>query len=300
MAPGKRTELSAITAEWLLRNLQRVPKLLSWLITGQFHRAFSATKPYLQRLFRAGWRSSPPLAGVKTEQPEAREEETSIELVDASEVGRIGSEDASDITVIMPCIDAKAGGDTAKLLASRAGVACRIIVVMDGDRQGFVKTLNQTAERISSRYLVYVAQDAYPGRRWLRDAYDALEKTNKGLLGFNDGKWKGRIAAFGMVRVDWARHIYGGPVFCPAYKSHFADTELTVIARALDAYLYDADCVLVEYDPDKEAKRADLEDRDLFKRRFATGFDGKVSLKPLIELAEEYKVSKFRTATRHP
>lgn len=284
-----------MTAEWLLRNLQRVPKLLSWLITGQYHRAWSATKPYLRRLLRPGRRSRAPLKRVETDPAEAGKKEPSIELIDASEIGGIGREDASDITVIMPCIDAKAGGETARLLASRAGIGCRIIVVMDTNRQGFVPTLNRTAERISSRYVVYLAQDAYPGRQWLRDAYDALERTNKGLLGFNDGKWKGRIAAFGMVRVDWVRHIYGGPVLCPAYKSHFADTELTVIARASEAYLYDPSHVLVEYDPHKEEKRGDLEDKELFQRRFATGFDGTVPLKSLIKLAPEYKVSGFRT-----
>ena len=74
---------------------------------------------------------------------------------------------------------------------------CRIIIVNDTLRQGFIRTLNDTAARISARYVVYLAQDAYPGRNWLRDAHEALEKSGKGLLGFNDGTYKGRIATFG-------------------------------------------------------------------------------------------------------
>lgn len=297
MAPEKHTESDLLAGEWLLRNLRLVPKLLHWLITGQFQRASSATKPFLRRLFPTCTRSGSPLQGTREGQARATKVEASIELIDASKVLDIGSEPTRDITVVMPCIDAQAGGDTARLLARRAGIACRVIVVMDRHRQGFIRTLNQTAACVSSRYVVYLAQDAYPGRRWLRDAYDILEKTKKGLLGFNDGKWQGRIAAFGMVRVDWVKHIYGGPILCPAYKSHYADKELTVIAGASNQYIYDPNVVLVEYDPNKDAKRVDVNDKSLFARRFATGFEGTISLESLDELAAEFSVREFH-ATR--
>ena len=95
------------------------------------------------------------------------------------------------------------------------------------------------------RYIVYLAQDAYPGRDWLKTAYDVMEQSGKGLLGFNDGKFKGRIASFGMVRTDWAESLYGGPIMYPGYHSHGADNELTVIARALDMSTYQPECILI-------------------------------------------------------
>ena len=165
----------------------------------------------------------------------------------------------------MPCIDTAIGLKAATFLATRAGMTCRIIVVEDTLRQGFIRTLNDTAARISARYVVYVAQDAYPGRDWLRSAYEIMEQSGKGLLGFNDGKFRGRIASFGMVRREWIESLYGGPVLFPGYHSHAADNELTVIARALDMYIYEPDCTLIEYDLDRESKPSRKEDCRLFR-----------------------------------
>ena len=191
----------------------------------------------------------------------------------------------------MPCIDVKVGMDTARLLASRAGMECRIVVANDTIRQGYVSTLNDTAGRVSAHYVVYLAQDAYPGLDWLCDAHDALEKSGKGLLGFNDGVYRGRIATFGMVRTDWVKALYDGPIFHPGYNCHGADNELTVIARALDEYVYEPNCTLVEYDPHKEGKPGHKHDAKLFRERFVTGFDGLVSRERLRQLAAEYKVN---------
>jgi hypothetical protein len=199
----------------------------------------------------------------------------------------------SGVTAVMPCTDTEMGMETARLLARRAGMDCRILVVNDTLRQGFIKTLNDTASRISARYVVYLAQDAYPGRNWLRDAYDALERSGKGLLGFNEGTYRGRIAIFGMVRMDWVKGLYGGPIFYPGYISHGADNELTVLARALDMYIYEPDCSLVEYDPDKESKPGHKEDAKLFRQRYMMGFDGLVPKEKLMTMAKEYKVKQF-------
>ena len=203
----------------------------------------------------------------------------------------MAADDIADVAVVMPCIDAKIAMNTARLLACRAGMDCRIIVVNDTLRQGFIKTLNDTAARMSARYVVYLAQDAYPGHNWLRDAYDALERSGKGLLGFNDGTYKGRIATFGMVRTDWVRSLYGGPIFHPGYDCHGADNELTVIARASNSYVYEPNCTLVEYDPVKDSKPGHKLDARLFRQRFVTGFDGLVPVDRLKALAAEYKVN---------
>ena len=198
----------------------------------------------------------------------------------------------------MPCIDAKLGMETARVLLRRAGMPCTIFVVLDSSRQGFIRTLNDTAARISARYIVYLGQDAYPGRDWLHYAYRSLEESGKGLLGFNDGKWRGRIASFGMVRKQWAKALYGGAIFYPGYRSHKADNELTVITRALDTYHYAPECVLVEYDPLKDFGGSNPVDDRLFKARFAEGFDGLAPRECLRPLADEYLGKPRRRRSR--
>ena len=219
-----------------------------------------------------------------------RFDETAVELIDVQSLASLALHGPAEVAVIMPCIDTAIGLKAATFLATRAGMACRIIVVEDTLRQGFIKTLNDTAARISARYVVYVAQDAYPGRDWLRSAYEIMEQSGKGLLGFNDGKFRGRIATFGMVRREWIESLYGGPVLFPGYHSHAADNELTVIARALDMYIYEPDCTLIEYDLDRESKPSRKEDCRLFRQRYVSCFDGLAPLEPLVAMAREYKI----------
>ncbi|MFZ1030212.1 MAG: glycosyltransferase, partial [Limnoraphis robusta] len=168
----------------------------------------------------------------------------SVELIDIKNINSFRYNDDQGVTVIMPCIDTKKAMETADILSRRAGMYCKILVVYDTLRQGFIKTLNDAAARVACRYIVYLAEDAFPGRNWLRCAYESLEKSGKGLLAFNDGKWSGKIASFGMIRTDWVKSLYNGHVLCPHYKSHAADNELTVIARACDMHLYKPECTL--------------------------------------------------------
>lgn len=215
-----------------------------------------------------------------------------IELIDVKDLSGFTYKDPDGIAIIMPSINTKKGMDTAETLLISAGMGCKLLVVHDTLRQGFIKTLNDTAARITARYIVYLAEDAFPGVDWLRSAYETLEKSGKGLLAFNDGKWKGRIAAFGMVRTEWVKTLYGGPVFYPGYHSHAADNELTVIARIREMHEYNPDCTLVEYDPYKRRHSvlSNQQDKKLFHSRFLGGFDGLVSLERLQELAAEYRV----------
>lgn len=213
-----------------------------------------------------------------------------IQLLDIAEIKNFSYSDPQGVAVIMPCIDLEMGRKTANILACRAGMPCKILVVNDSLRQGFIKTLNQTAARISVKYIVYLAQDAYPGRDWLICAYDALENSGKGILAFNDGKWKGRIASFGMVRCSWVKTIYKDEILYSGYVSHGADNELTVIARVQDMHVYNPECTVVEYDPKKDFGGSNPTDDNLFQDRFNTGFNGIVPLSELKNLAKEYKV----------
>ena len=55
--------------------------------------------------------------------------------------------------------------------------------------------------------------------------------------------------------------------------------------------MYEPNCTLVEYDPNKDSKPGHKLDAKLFRQRFVTGFDGLVPMERLRQLAVEYKVN---------
>lgn len=217
-------------------------------------------------------------------------EDDSIVIVDVDRVGSMAYQDAAGVAVVMPSIDLGKALRTARLLVKRAGMPTRIFVVNDNLRQGFIRTLNSIAARLDVRYVVYLAEDAFPGLEWLASAYARIEETGVGLLAFNCGKWRGRVAAFGMVRTTWVYGLYGDAILFPGYRAHKADNELTVLARVTGQYVYEPDSVLVEIDAKKVFKENVPEDKTLFRKRFRNGFDGLVRVEDLRPLAEAYFV----------
>lgn len=182
------------------------------------------------------------------------------------------------VNVIMPATDMVKAMQTAKILKSRAGVECNVIVVEDRERQGFIKTFNQAVVDNKADFYVYVAQDASPGRDWLKLGLETIRSEKKGLLAFNDGKWQGKLASFGLISQEFINeHGYDGKPLNPSYKSHYADTELTLIAKENNQLAYNPNAVLMEVDPDKESKSVNTDDKKLFGERKLTNFDGKVS-----------------------
>jgi hypothetical protein len=153
-----------------------------------------------------------------------------------------------EVVALMPCVDIEQGQKTAEIMVRRAGFPLTIVIVFDDARVGFIASVNKAYRLSSSRYAIYVAQDAYPGRYWLILAYLAMEKSQKGLLAFNDGKWFGGLASFGMVRRSWLLTYYDGDLMNPIYKAHGADNELTDIAKSSGMYFYDPKIVLLEVD----------------------------------------------------
>lgn len=194
------------------------------------------------------------------------------------------------VCIVMPCIDLELGTQAAEIMLSRSGIDCSVVIVMDDIRKGFIATLNEAARRIDSRFICYVAQDAFPGRSWLNEAYAALENSGKGVLGFNDGKWKGRIAAFGMVRKRWVRKFYDDEILASNYRSHKADNEITVLAKLDNNYVYCADSVLLEVDYRKDAGGSNLYDDQVFAERFNSYFGGRFAAEKVEALRKEYKV----------
>ncbi len=232
---------------------------------------------------------------IKKENKTAVNNNHNIILIDVKTLDKSKDYCSADIIVVMPCIDEQLGLETARFLLSRAAIDCKIAVVYDSQRLGFIHVVNKAVESFNSKYVVYLAQDAFPGRDWLKLAYESLEVSGKGLLGFNDGKWKGRIASFGMINISWAKKLYNGNVFCPEYTSHKADNELTVIARAQNMYVFDPNIVLIEADKNKDERGSNEKDDSVFNERFLTGFNGLISDADIKKYAKEYKI-KFPKA----
>ena len=215
---------------------------------------------------------------------------TNTHNLNTKDISSLSHKDPQGIAVLLPCTDQARARQTASILNSRAGIDCQVFIIYDSLLQGFIKTINQVFARLDVRYLVYLAQDAYPGRGWLHCAYTCLERTSKGLLAFNDGKWHGRIASFGMVRTSWVKTLYNGNFFYPGYKSHAADLELTVIAQALGEHVYNPNCTLVEIDSNKDKGGSNPEDHNLFLFRVKQCFDGLVEQDELDALDLQYRI----------
>ncbi len=181
------------------------------------------------------------------------------------------------LLIAMPFIDAVAARRSAVQLAERAGCDGLILAIHDDDRQGFVATINQAFRCSESRLFGYTAQDAFAGRDWLSRADRALGRRPGKLLAFNDGKWSGALAAFGLADRAWAGQNYGGDFFHPGYHSHYADTELTVLARSKSVLAYDPEAVLIEVDWDKSGKAVRSQDQSLYRARAGQGFEGRVN-----------------------
>ena len=174
--------------------------------------------------------------------------------------------------VVMPFLNATMAHRASQQLAKRAGCAGLLLAVHDDHQEGFVKLINRAFTLSQSAVFGYTAQDAFAGRDWLAIASRALANEKAGLAAFNDGKWAGQMAAFGLADPQWVKSVYGGPLFFPEYHSHYADTELSVIARSQMKYCYDPNAILVEVDWDKDSKIVNNEDRSLFNNRKNNSF----------------------------
>jgi hypothetical protein len=232
-------------------------------------------------------------------------EDKSITVIDAAALADAAIDRGEETVVIMPSITEERAIGTARLLVKQAGLPTRVFVVMDRERQGFIKTFNDTAAKVSAAYVVYLAEDVYPGREWLKIARETLHESGKGLLAVNDSKWRGHIASYGLVRTSWARGLYDGPLFFPGYRDHVADIELTLLARAADQFVYESESVLVEIDPDKVlhgtkvfAMKSHPPDVELLRERFDQAFGGLVSAERLKPLRSGYALLATRRHRR--
>ena len=187
--------------------------------------------------------------------------------------------------MVLPYTDEAMAVRAGELACKRAGVSGGLVLaVHDAQRQGFVKTVNQVFAASQGQWFGYMAQDAFAGRDWMAIALRVLQERQGVLLGFNDGKWHGALAGFGMARRAWAQANYDGSFFNTAYNRHFADVELTLLAMQAKRYVYAPQSVLVEVDWGKDAASVHGADRQVFHARLAQGLDGRVTDVALLKM----------------
>jgi len=179
------------------------------------------------------------------------------------------------VLVVMPFTQADHAQRAADLMSKRADAPGLILAILDSEGEGFVALVNRAFAKSQSAYFAYVAQDGFAGRSWLKLGLSALG-SDKVLFGFNDGKWAGALAGFGLARRTWAEKNYGGAFFHSAYQRHFADAELTLLALQEGKYAYDPNSVLIEVDWHKDDAVVHESDRSVFLQRKDQGFGGKV------------------------
>lgn len=190
------------------------------------------------------------------------------------------------VLAVMPATDLKMATRAARLMVQRAGIAeFDVLIVLDTAQLGFIQIANSVFKQTMSTYFIYTAQDAFVGRNWLRQSVMCIESKGKGLLAFNDGKWAGMLASFGMVKRSWAVTNYAdGLLFNPNYQSHYADTELTLLAMQAGQYCFDPLSLMIEVDWDKDQKATNTHDKAFFALRKKSAFDGRVHQPELLSL----------------
>jgi hypothetical protein len=179
--------------------------------------------------------------------------------------------------MVMPFTDVSLAQQAAEFASLRSDSEGMILAIHDVQRHGFIATVNHAFKSTHSPWFGYMAQDAFAGRSWMALALEAMQTEQAGLLGFNDGKWQGKLASFGLAQRGWASSNYEGDFFYPGYKSHYADTELTLIAQQQRRYTYQPNSVLVEVDWNKENTAVNSDDRKRYLARALQGFDGRVT-----------------------
>ncbi len=180
------------------------------------------------------------------------------------------------VLAVLPFTQPAQARQAAQLMSRRAEAPGLILGVYDEDGAGFVALANAAYRVSQSPWFAYVAQDAFAGRGWLRLALAALQ-GGAVLAAFNDGKWQGQLASFGLARRSWIDTLYQGDFFFSGYARHYADVELTVLALQQQGLAYDPHAVLIEADWEKDGKAVDAKDRALYLARARNGFGQRVS-----------------------
>ena len=82
------------------------------------------------------------------------------------------------IIVVCPTINEEKARNTLEQLKNTAGMEAEYYSVVDKERTGFIATMNQVYKDIRADFYVYVAEDAFGGKNWLKIAYETMEKLS--------------------------------------------------------------------------------------------------------------------------
>ncbi len=192
----------------------------------------------------------------------------------SSSLSKLGTVRNDDAVFVLPYIDRELTARLTEVLVRRALHPGLLVLVDDDERIGFMKIANFLCSHSSSRYFGYLAQDAFPGDGWLRSALNTLDNSKAGLLAFNDSRFYGTLAVFGLARRSWLASLYHKFIFYPEYKRHFGDTELSAIAIHQNQLIFNPGCLMVEVDYKKHERKNDPQDAALYKKREAEDFCG--------------------------
>ncbi len=192
----------------------------------------------------------------------------------SSELHSFALQSHDDVVLVLPYIDHDLAVKAEEILRVRADQAGLLVLVDDDERLGFIRVANFIYSHTRSPLFGYLAQDAYPGMYWLKEGVRVMNKTGAGLMAFNEGRFFGTVAAFGLARRAWLTTLYRNMLFYPGYKSQYGDTELSAIAFAQNQLMFNPNALLIEVDYEKHTKANNPDDDTLYKARLATHFEG--------------------------
>ncbi|HCU68921.1 MAG TPA: hypothetical protein DGF30_06785 [Desulfomicrobium sp.] len=195
-------------------------------------------------------------------------------FIRSSDLSAVAGLEHDKVVLVLPYIDRELTCKAELVLKRRAMSDGLLVLVEDDVRLGFIRVANMVFARTSSQYFGYLAQDVFPGEGWLRCALDVLDKSGGNLIALNDGRFFGNIAVFGIARRDWVRGLYRNCLFYPGYKSHFGDTELSVLALNVGKLVFSPKCMMMEADYEKHLKGNNRDDDSLYRERARSGFGG--------------------------
>lgn len=207
-----------------------------------------------------------------------------VKIIKSSTLHELQELPAYEVIIALPMIDVDLAIRASEVMRRRAKYPGLLLLIEDDMRLGFIMVTNLVYAKTKSQYFAYVAQDAFAGYFWLDSAMKTIKKTGAGLLAFNDGRFFGTLAVFGLADRRFISKVYGKFIFYPHYKSHFADTELSVIATYTNNMIFNPNSLLLEVDYEKHLHGNNEEDHKLYIQRAGTGFDGRVqSFTPSLE-----------------
>ncbi|MDL2316588.1 hypothetical protein LJC59_05845 [Desulfovibrio sp. OttesenSCG-928-A18] len=172
-----------------------------------------------------------------------------IQRIKTSEINSFTCPAEHETVVVMPAVKMVLAQRAADVMLARTEASGLLVMAEDDCRIGFVATANFVYSKTVSQYFCYTAQDAFAGYFWLDTALETMRATGAGLLAFNDGRFFGELAAFGLVSRQWTDTLYGSKaLFFPHYQKIYCDTELTDIATRTNKLAYNPHSMLIEID----------------------------------------------------